>query len=35
MVDFSKSEKIIKTSGNVDKPNTDNGFSGNILFFLQ
>ena len=27
MVDFGKSDKMIKISGKVDKPNTDNRFS--------
>ena len=34
MVDFEKSDKMIKISGNVDKPNTYNVFSGNISFFI-
>ena len=35
MVDFGKSDKIIKLSGKVDKLNTYNGFSGNISFFIH
>ena len=34
MVDFGKSEKMIKISGKVDKSNTYNGFSNNISFFV-
>ena len=34
MVDFVKSDKVIKISGNVDKPNTDNGFK-NISFLIE
>ena len=30
MVDFGKSDKMWKTSGKVDKPNTDNEFSNDI-----
>ena len=32
MVDFGKSDKMIKISGKVDEPNTDNEF--NISFFI-
>ena len=35
MVDFGKSDKMIKISGKVDKSNAFNGFSGNISFFIQ
>ena len=35
MVYFGKSDKMIKISGKVDKPNTYNGFSGDISFFIQ
>ena len=35
MVDFDESDKIIKISGKVDKSNTYNGFSNNILFFIH
>ena len=35
MVDFGKSDKMIKISGKVDKPNTYNGFRSNISFFIQ
>ena len=35
MVDFGKSDKMIKISGKVYKLNTYNGFSSNILFFIQ
>ena len=45
MVDFGESDKMIKVSGEVDKfttrlvvilnPNTYNGFSDNILFFIH
>ena len=35
MVDFGKSDKMIKFSGIVDKPNTYNGFGSNISFFIQ
>ena len=35
MVDFVESDKMIKISGKVDKSNTYNGFSGNILFFIN
>ena len=34
MVDFGKSDKMIKISGKVDKPNTYNGFSSDISFFI-
>ena len=34
MVDFGKSDKMIKISGKVDKPNTYNGFSRDISFFI-
>ena len=33
MVDFRKSDEMIKISGKVDKLNTDNGFN-NISFFI-
>ena len=35
MVNFVKSDKMIKISGEVDKPNTYNGFSSDISFFIQ
>ena len=35
MIDFGKSDKMIKISGKVDKPNTYNRFSNDILFFIQ
>ena len=35
MVDFGKSDKMIKISGKLDKPNTYNGFSCDISFFNQ
>ena len=35
MVDFSKSDKMIKISRKVDKPSIYNGFSSNITFFIQ
>ena len=35
MVDFGKSDKMIKISGKVDKWNTYNGFSWNVSFFIQ
>ena len=35
MVDFSKSNKIIKISEKVDTPNTCIEFSSNISFFIQ
>ena len=35
MVDFSKSDKIIKISRKVDGSNTYNGFTSNISFFIQ
>ena len=35
MVDFDKTDKMIKISGKVDKLNTYNGFSSNIPFFIQ
>ena len=34
MVDFGKSDKMIKLSGKVNKLNTYNGFSINISFFI-
>ena len=33
MVAFAKSDKMMKVSGKVDKPNTDNGFF-DMLFFI-
>ena len=35
MVDFGKSDKMIKIRGKVDKSNTYNGFSSNISIFIQ
>ena len=35
MVDFGKSDKMIKISGKVDKLNTGNTFSCNISFFIH
>ena len=35
MIDFGKSDKMIKLSGNVDKSNPYNGFSSYILLFIQ
>ena len=35
MVNFGKSDEIIKISGKVDKPKTYNRFSSNISFFIQ
>ena len=35
MVDFGKSDKMIKLSGKVTESNTYNGFSSNISFFIQ
>ena len=35
MVDFGKSDKMVKICGKVDKSNTYNGFRSNILFFIQ
>ena len=35
MVDFGESDKMIKINGKVDQPNTYNGFSSNISFFIQ
>ena len=35
MVDFSISDKMTKISGKVDKPNSYNRFSSDILFFTQ
>ena len=35
MVDFGKSDKMIKISTKVDKPNTYYVFSSNISFFIQ
>ena len=32
MVDFGKSDKMIKIRGKVDKPNTYTGFISNISF---
>ena len=34
MVDFGEFDKMMKISEKVDKLNTYNGFSSNILFFL-
>ena len=31
MVDFRKSDKMIKISGKVDKSNIYNGFTGNVI----
>ena len=35
MVDFGKSDKMIKISGKVDKPDTYNWLSSGISFFIQ
>ena len=35
MIDFGKSDQMIKVSGKVDKPNTYDGFRSNISFFKQ
>ena len=35
MVDFGKSDKMIKLNGKVDKSNTYNRFNSNILLFIQ
>ena len=35
MIYFGKSDKMIKISGKVDKPNTYNGFSSNISLFIK
>ena len=35
MVNFGKSDKMIKISGKVNKSNTYNGLSSNISFFIQ
>ena len=35
MVDFRKSDGMIKISGKGDKSKTFNGFRGNILFFIN
>ena len=35
MVNFNESDKGIKISRKVDDSNTYNGFSSNILFFIQ
>ena len=35
MVDFGEFDKMIKTSGKMDKSDTYNGFSSNISFFIQ
>ena len=35
MVDFGESVKMIKANRKMDKSNTYNGFSSNILFFIQ
>ena len=35
MVDFGKSDKMIKISGKVNKPHTNNGFSIGISLFIQ
>ena len=34
MVDFGESDEMIEISGKVDKPNTYNGFSHDISFFI-
>ena len=35
MVDFGKSDKMIKINGKGDKTNIYNGFSSNISFFIN
>ena len=35
MIDFGKSDKMMKISGKVDKSNAYNGFSSNTSFFIQ
>ena len=35
MVDFGKSDKMIKINGKVDKSNVYDWFSGNISFFIN
>ena len=35
MVDFGKSDKMIKISWKVDKSNSYEGFNYNISFFIQ
>ena len=35
MVDFGKSDKMIKITEKVDQSNTFNGFVGGILFFIH
>ena len=35
MVDFGKSDKMIKISRKVNKSNTYNGFKSNTSFFIQ
>ena len=35
MIDFGKSDKIIRVSGKVDKSNIYNKFSGYISFFIN
>ena len=35
MVNFGESDKMIKISRKVDKPNTYNRFNGNISFFIH
>ena len=35
MVDFGKSDKMIKIHGKVDKSNIYNGFNGNISFCIN
>ena len=35
MVDFGKSDKMIKINRKVDKPNTYSGFCSNTSFFIQ
>ena len=35
MVYFGKSDKIMKISGKVDKPNTYNGLGSDISYFIK
>ena len=35
MVEFGKSDKIIKINGKADKANTYNGFGSDCSFFIQ
>ena len=35
MVDFGGSDKMIKITGKVDKPNTEDGLRSDISLFIQ